>query len=157
MYLINVSPKKEDKIKEIIKNIFGNDVEVYIPKVVEEDKGKIKERKVSPGNIFINTSLPLDEGEYFYKLKNIKGIYRITKLHQRDTEQFSNFKMNMEKRKEDNISEFKIGDTVEVVFGPFLGYKGKIVSVNKNTLKVSMNVFGRDTDVELSKEYVSII
>lgn len=46
---------------------------------------------------------------------------------------------------------FSAGDTVRVKEGPFENFEGKVVEINekKGTVKVSMEVFGRSTNVEL--------
>jgi transcriptional antiterminator NusG len=46
---------------------------------------------------------------------------------------------------------FNKGEIVRVVEGPFVDYTGKIEEVNaeREKLKVMINIFGRDTPVEL--------
>ncbi len=48
-------------------------------------------------------------------------------------------------------SDFQKGDLVQIIDGPFTGYKGvvKDVDTNKGKLKVLVNVFERETPVEL--------
>jgi transcriptional antiterminator NusG len=47
--------------------------------------------------------------------------------------------------------EFKVGDSVRVVDGPFTDFHGKVgeISPEKGKLKVMVNMFGRETPVEL--------
>jgi transcriptional antiterminator NusG len=47
--------------------------------------------------------------------------------------------------------EFNVGDSVRVVDGPFTDFHGKVGEINpdKGKLKVMVNMFGRETPVEL--------
>ena len=47
--------------------------------------------------------------------------------------------------------EYEIGENVRVVDGPFTDFHGKVVEINveKGKLKVLVNMFGRETPVEL--------
>ena len=47
--------------------------------------------------------------------------------------------------------DFEIGSTVKVVDGPFKGFEGKVSEIDKERgkIKVLVNMFGRDTPVEL--------
>ncbi len=53
-------------------------------------------------------------------------------------------------------SNFEKGDEVQIIFGPFTGHKGYIDVVNKEkwTIKVLVNVFERETPVELKFDEV---
>lgn len=42
---------------------------------------------------------------------------------------------------------FALGQTVNIVAGPFLGSKGKVIDITLQRLKVLTSVFGRDTEV----------
>ena len=46
---------------------------------------------------------------------------------------------------------FRLGDTVRVLSGPFAAFTGRIEGINhaKRLLKVSVEVFGRETPVKL--------
>ncbi|HYR50342.1 MAG TPA: KOW motif-containing protein, partial [Candidatus Eisenbacteria bacterium] len=47
--------------------------------------------------------------------------------------------------------EFQVGESVRVVDGPFTDFHGKVDEINpeKGKLKVLVNMFGRETPVEL--------
>ena len=48
-------------------------------------------------------------------------------------------------------ADYQQGDTVRINEGPFTGFNGVVDDVNleKNTLKVMVTIFGRETPVEL--------
>ncbi len=58
---------------------------------------------------------------------------------------------NLESSKEAPKIVWNKGDTIRVIEGPFADFAGKIEEVNtdREKLKVLINIFGRDTPVEL--------
>jgi transcriptional antiterminator NusG len=58
---------------------------------------------------------------------------------------------NLEKSQEAPKVAWQKGETIRVVEGPFSDFTGKIEEVNtdREKLKVMINIFGRDTPVEL--------
>jgi transcriptional antiterminator NusG len=54
---------------------------------------------------------------------------------------------------------FEKGEGVRVISGPFRGYTGTVDEVNaeKGKLKVLINIFGRDTPVEVNFEHAQKI
>ena len=49
------------------------------------------------------------------------------------------------------LAEYKVGEAVKVLAGPFSGFSGVICEVNteKRKLKVEVKIFGRGTELEL--------
>ena len=47
---------------------------------------------------------------------------------------------------------FRLGDTVRIVSGPFVSFKGKIEGINqgKAILKVKVAIYGRDDPIKLN-------
>ncbi|HEX9750386.1 MAG TPA: transcription termination/antitermination protein NusG [candidate division Zixibacteria bacterium] len=59
--------------------------------------------------------------------------------------------MDTSREKELSEMQYKIGDSVKVIDGPFADFSGTISEVNleRNKLKVMVSIFGRPTPVEL--------
>ena len=59
---------------------------------------------------------------------------------------------NMGMSRLDIANELAIGDTVKVIEGPFTNMFGKITSIDfeKQQLEVALDLFGQETNVELS-------
>jgi len=57
----------------------------------------------------------------------------------------------LSKKSEEFKIKFQVGEYVNVSDGPFEGSEGKILEINeeKGLLKLSINLLGRDTSVEL--------
>jgi len=161
-FLLQTNPwkKQERYIATRIKAIFGDEVNIYIPQVkVHKDKETFVQRRLAPGYCFIvETPIPLDEGENFYKVKSIQGVYGIKRLFNEDIKQLDVLKSNLENYVEDSDlqREVKPGDVVEVKHGPFFGYAGKVIEIKKDRVKISLRIFNRETVVELPKKDVSI-
>ncbi len=56
-------------------------------------------------------------------------------------------------------TDFEIGQPVKVISGPFANFDGNISEINldQGKLKVFVNIFGRQTPVELNFDQVSKI
>ncbi len=130
--------------------------EVLIPTEMElktrNGKRVEVEKKVFPGYVLVLMSLTDDT----YKL--VKGTTGVTgfvssgnkplPLEDREVRRILN---NIETSKEAPKVAWTKGDSIRVVEGPFSEFEGKIEEVNtdRERLKVLINIFGRDTPVEL--------
>ncbi len=164
-YVVNVYSGSEQKVLESIKDLaqkrdlasmFG---EILIPKeeVIEIKKGeKVKsEKKFFPGYILVQMTLT-DETWHL-----VRGISRVSGFLGAKGKPLpiSNAEVQrIVKRVEDsaNVTQhsvtYEIGDTVTVCDGPFASFQGVIEDVesDKERVKVSVTIFGRATNVDLS-------
>ncbi|MBC8065033.1 MAG: transcription termination/antitermination factor NusG, partial [Chlorobia bacterium] len=114
-------------------------------------------RKVFPGYILIQMSLS-DEA---YKLvKSTSGVTGFVQSGNKpvplEEYEVRRILSNLETSKEAPKVSWNKGDAIRVVEGPFSDFSGKIEEVNsdKEKLKVLINIFGRDTPVELEYSQV---
>ena len=49
------------------------------------------------------------------------------------------------------------GQIVRVIDGPFTGFRGEVKKVDKQTAKVDVQVFGRDTPVDLALGQIELV
>jgi len=135
--------------------------EVVIPMedVVEFKNGKkvVVQKKVFPG--YLLCRMRLDDDSWFV-VRNTPGVTgfvgagnKPSPLPRRDVENFLAVKEEGEDttRKGRARLEFDMGETVRVKEGPFADFQGEIVEINEDQLKVKVlvNIFGRETPVEL--------
>jgi transcriptional antiterminator NusG len=134
--------------------------EVAIPMedVVEFKGGKkvTTPKKVFPGYILVRMYLDDDS---WYAVRNTPGVtgfvgsgIKPTPLARREVERFLGVEEAEEKKKAPRFKPaWEIGENVPVVTGPFADFNGVIEAMNVDQQKVTVlvNIFGRDTPVEL--------
>jgi transcriptional antiterminator NusG len=139
--------------------------EVVIPmEEVEEFKGGRKQtvqKKVFPGYILVRCQM---DDESWYCIRNTPGVtgfvgqsrhgQKPTPLSRREVQTFLAAKGDgtggMPTRKKPKL-EFEVGESVRVKEGPFADFAGTIAEINADhlKLKVLVNIFGRETLVEM--------
>ncbi|HEX6299256.1 MAG TPA: transcription termination/antitermination protein NusG [Acidimicrobiia bacterium] len=137
--------------------------EVHIPMedVVEFKGGKkvTVPKKVFPGYILVRMTLDDDS---WYAVRNTPGVtgfvagnaQKPTPLSRREVERFLGVQEEEDKGKPRFKPEWDVGEQVRVVTGPFADFNGVIEELNVDQQKVVVlvNIFGRDTPVELGFE-----
>jgi len=132
--IFNVLVPKEKKIK--IKN----------------GKRKVVEEKIYPGYVLVEMMVTDDSWYVVRNTPNVTGfvgagttpvpvsLKEIESLKKRTGEEEPQYKIEVEK-----------GDLVKIVDGPFKDFDGKVSEVDeeRGKVKVLVNMFGRDTPVEL--------
>jgi transcriptional antiterminator NusG len=135
--------------------------EVVIPMedYVDFKNGKrvVNQRKMFPGYLLVRAEL--DDTAWFV-IRNTPGVTgfvgqgaKPSPLPRRDVESFL-----MPKGGEEQVTtrtkprlEYELGETVRVKEGPFADFSGEVIELNEDQLKlkVLVNIFGRETPVEL--------
>jgi transcriptional antiterminator NusG len=136
--------------------------EVVIPMedVVEIKNGKkvTVPRKMFPGYILVRMYLDDDS---WYAVRNTPGVTgfvgsanKPVPLSRREVERFLGVKEEEDKKAPRFKPSWEIGDSVRVQTGPFADFNGVIEDINLDQSKVVVlvNIFGRDTPVELNFE-----
>ncbi len=166
-YVLHTQSGYENKVRSNIvartssMNMEERIYEVVIPMedVVEFKNGKkvVVQKKVFPG--YLLCRMRLDDDSWFV-VRNTPGVTgfvgagnKPSPLPRRDVENFLAVKEDGEdtSRKGRARLEFDMGETVRVKEGPFADFQGEIVEINEDQLKVKVlvNIFGRETPVEL--------
>jgi transcription termination/antitermination protein NusG len=135
--------------------------EVVIPMedVVEIKNGKkvVVQKKVFPGYLMVRIDLNDDS---WYVVRNTPGVTgfvgsgaKPTPLSRKEVENILVTKIDGEEpvRKSKPRMEYEVGESVRVKEGPFADFTGTIADINdvQLKLKVLVNIFGRETPVEL--------
>ncbi len=166
-YVIHTQSGYENKVRNNLlartqsMNMEERIFEVVIPleDVVEFKNGKkvIVQKKVFPG--YLLTRMHLDDDSWFV-VRNTPGVTgfigagnKPSPLPRKDVESFLAVKEEGDEpaRKGRPRLEYSMGETVRVKEGPFADFQGEIVEINEDQLKlkVLVNIFGRETPVEL--------
>ncbi len=142
--------------------------EIAIPmeEVTEFKAGKkvVSQKKMFPGYLLIRCSLDDDS---WYVIRNTPGVTgfvgagnKPTPLSRKDVEGFIQTEdgptEEAPKRARPRL-EYELHETVRVKEGPFADFSGEIVEINEDHLKmkVLVNIFGRETPVELEFSQVA--
>jgi transcriptional antiterminator NusG len=145
------SMNMEDKIFEVV---------IPIEDVIEFKGGKkqVVQKRVFPGYLMVRMYVDDDS---WYVVRNTPGVTgfvgsgaKPVPLATREVEKILQVKP-VERLKP--RLEFEVGESVRVVTGPFANFTGTIsdINVDQSKLKVLVNIFGRETPVELSFEQVA--
>jgi len=129
--------------------------------VVEFKNGKkvVVQKKMFPGYLLVRAHL---DDDAWYVVRNTPSVVNFvgsggkpSPLLRREVENFLQVKeegapATPNKRKTARL-EYEMGETVRVKEGPFADFSGEIVEINEDQLKVKVlvNIFGRETPVEL--------
>ena len=173
-FVVHTQSGYEKKVKQNLEarissmNMEERIHEVVIPMedVVEVKNGKkvISQKKVFPGYLLVRCNLDDDS---WYVVRNTPGVTgfvgqgaKPSPLPRRDVEAFLMVKPEGEEvatRKGKPRLEYELSETVRVREGPFADFSGEIVEINEDQLKVKVlvNIFGRETPVELEFSQVA--
>ena len=169
-YALHVLSGQEKKVKESLERRAKTDEmgdlirEVVIPteRVSEVKRGKKieSERKLHPGYVYINMYLRDEEKKLvektWYFVRETNGVIGFADGDNPQPIRASEVETmlgQMREREEKVLPKvaFNIGDKVKVGDGPFQNQEGLIegVDMERGKLKVSVNMFGRSTSLEL--------
>jgi transcriptional antiterminator NusG len=139
------------------------DVVVPMEDVMEIKGGKkqVVQKKVFPGYLLVKMTYDNDS---WYVVRNTPGVtgfvasgtgQKPTPLPRREVEKFLAAKS--EETKPAFRLEFEEGDVVRIISGPFTDFNGTIseINVDQSKLKVMVNIFDRETPVELGFDQVA--
>ncbi|MGA3267157.1 MAG: transcription termination/antitermination protein NusG [Verrucomicrobiota bacterium] len=168
-FIIHTLSGQEQKVKESIEKRIKTDEmqdyvkEVLVPmeKVVEvrNQKKTVSSRKLWPGYVFVDMAL-LDEDKNVIEkswsfIKNTQGVIGFLSDPPVPTpaEEVDSIKAQISASEETEKPKvnFDVGETIKINNGPFLNFSGAIEEIDpeRGKLKVTVNIFGRNTPVEL--------
>lgn len=132
--IFNVIVPKEKKIK------------------IKEGKRKTVEEKIYPGYILVEMNVTDDSWYVVRNTPNVTGFVGAgTTPIPVSAEEIADLKKRMEMSEPEFNIEVNIGDLIKITDGPFKDSEGKVSEVDRERgkVKVLVNMFGRDTPVEL--------
>jgi transcription termination/antitermination protein NusG len=174
-FVVHTYAGYENKVKQNLAsrvrsmNVEDRIYEVVIPMedVIEFKSGRkvVVQKKVFPGYLLVRQELDDDS---WYVVRNTPGVTgfvgsgaKPTPLSRREVEDILGVGkvegVEVAQKKARPRLEFETGEQVRVVAGPFADFNGAIseIDVDRSKLKVLVNIFGRETPVELEFGQVS--
>ncbi|VDG89326.1 Transcription antitermination protein nusG [Lysinibacillus sphaericus] len=169
-YVVHTYSGYENKVKANLEKrveTMGMQDKIFRVIVPEEEETDFKEgkkrtvmRKTFPGYVLVEIIMTDDS---WYVVRNTPGVTgfigssgggaKPTPLLPEEVT-FILKQMGVKDRKLE--VDFEIGEMVEVLEGPFAGFQGKVeeIELDQGKVKVSVDMFGRETNMELDFEQV---
>ena len=172
-YVIHSYAGYENKVKSNLEsriasmNMEDSIFEVVIPMedVIEFKAGKkvLVPKKVFPGYLLVRCDLDDDSWRVVRNTPGVTGFVGLgakpTPLSRAEVENILQVKVEgIEPQKKSRPRlEYEVGESVRVREGPFADFTGQIAEINEDQLKlkVLVNIFGRETPVELEFSQVA--
>ncbi|MCF2600785.1 MAG: transcription termination/antitermination protein NusG [Veillonellaceae bacterium] len=168
-YVVHTYSGYENKVLESLKQkvqSMGLENEIFdviIPEKEEVEKKdgveKVIKRKIFPGYVLVNMIV---NEKTWYDVRNTDGVTGFvgsgTKPIPLTEDEYENIlrEMGVEKTKVVHDIDVEVGETVKICSGPFENFAAKVVSVDdeKGKIKALVDMFGRETNVELDFDQV---
>ncbi len=132
--IFNVIVPKEKKIK------------------IKSGKRKVVEEKIYPGYVLVEMIVTDDSWYIVRNTPNVTGFVGAgTTPVPVSSGEIDNLKKRMGVETPQYKIEVKMGDPVKIIDGPFKDFDGKVSEIDneRGKVKVLVNMFGRDTPIEL--------
>ena len=158
-YVAHTYSGYENKVKANIEKTIENrhledqilEVRVPLQEVVEMRNGAAKQvqKKMFPGYVLLNMVMNDDT---WYVVRNTRGVTGFVGPGSKPVPLSEEEMMSLGFKAPDVVVDFAVGDTVVVTAGAWKDTVGVIRTVNESKQSITINVemFGRETPVELS-------
>jgi transcription termination/antitermination protein NusG len=171
-YVVHTYAGYENKVKTNLQTRISSmqmeekifDVVIPMEDVMEIKGGKkqVVQRKVFPGYLLVKM---IYDNDSWYVVRNTPGVTgfvasgtgsKPTPLSRREVEKILAVKEETQVKPAFRL-EFEEGDVVRITMGPFADFTGTIAEINveQSKLKVLVNIFDRETPVELAFDQVA--
>ena len=165
-YVIHTFSGYEQMAKSSLEKLIENnnlsdtifDIKIPMEQTIEEKNGKKKVvlRKLIPSYVFIKM---IYNNDLWHVITNIKGVTGFVGPGSKPVPLTEEEMYNMGlKREQEVVYEFEVGDTVQVVSGVWENTEGivRVINHEKKSLTISIDMFGRETPVEIGFEDVRV-
>lgn len=162
-YVVHTYSGYENKVRDSIEKTIENrklqdqifEVKVPLEMVVEIKNGvkKSAQKKMFPGYVLVNMIMNDDT---WYVIRNTRGVTGFvgpgSKPVPLTEEEMRPLGINNDTIRTNIVCEYKLGDSVMVTAGVWESTVGVVKSINegKQSLTINVDMFGRETPVELS-------
>ncbi|QFR38959.1 transcription termination/antitermination factor NusG [Candidatus Gracilibacteria bacterium 28_42_T64] len=169
-YVIQVISGTEENVKQSIfqrRESFGLEdhiLDVFVPThdviSVRATGAQVKKKKnLLPGYILVQMVVTNESWYIVRNTPNVTGFLGAGNIPVPVSgEELEKLKGKLKENAETFETKYQVGDIATIMKGPFEGNEGNIIDVNekKGTVKVNINLLGRDTPIELDFAEVKV-
>jgi len=166
-YVVHTYSGYENKVKANIEKTIENrkfedqilEVSVPMQDVIEVKNGikKSVQKKMFPGYVLLHMVM---NDDVWYVVRNTRGVTGFVGPDSKQPVPLTDLEMRSMGIKKNNevLIEFEVGDTVTVISGVWENTTGQIKQINthKQIVTISVDMFGRETPVEISFSEVKV-
>lgn len=158
-YVVHTYSGYENKVKVNLEKTIENrgleslihDIQVPMEEVVEvkDGKKKVTQKKVFPGYVIVNMIMT---DESWYIVRNTRGVTGFVGPGSKPVPLTETEVETMGINQKVVDMDLQVGETVKVISGPLENFVALIqeISLEKHKIKGLVNMFGRETPVELN-------
>ena len=162
-YVVHTFSGYENKVATNLETIVANrglqdqicEVRVPTETVVEikDNQRKEVERKIFPGYVLVKMVM---NDENWFIVRNIRGSTGFVGPNGKPVPLTEKEIAALGVEKKEIIVNYAVGDTVSITDGPLENFSGKVDEIDqeKNMVRVTISMFGRETSVELELDQV---
>jgi transcriptional antiterminator NusG len=169
-YVIHTYSGYEDRVAENLRqrietmHMHDTIFDIIVPKEnqieIKNGKRRVVERRIFPGYVLVQMNVTEDSWYVVRNTPNVTGFVGSgTTPIPMSEDEIRHIQKRMGVEEPKFMIDFTVGETVNIVDGPFRGFDGMIneIDESKGKIKVLVNMFGRETPVELDSLQVKKI
>lgn len=166
-YVVHTYSGYENKVATTLQTVVENrkiqDLiqEIMVPtetvvEITETGKKKEVDRKIFPGYVLIKMIMT---NETWYIVRNTRGCTGFVGPESKPVPLTDEEVARLGVDKKQVEVDYGVGDSVKVIDGPLEGFFGVVdeLDVEKNKVRVTVSMFGRETPVELELNQVFLV
>ncbi|MBL0690703.1 MAG: transcription termination/antitermination factor NusG [Alphaproteobacteria bacterium] len=166
-YVVHVQSGCENQVKEALQEKvdasanggFGNIlVPTYEKTEIKGGKKELVQKKTFPGYIIVEMVMSDENFQTVRRTPKALGFLNQKNvpvpMASKDVDKLLNINNGDDNGENPFATDiiYEIGEVVKVIEGPFMSFQGQIIAVedDKKRIKLSISIFGRDTQVDLN-------
>ena len=162
-YVVHTYSGYENKVATNLEKIVENRQlqdwihEIHVPtEIVSEVKDGQKrdvERKIFPGYVLVKMIM---SDENWFVVRNVRGCTGFVGPNGKPVPLTEKEIAALGVEKKEIVVDYAVGDTVSITDGPLENFSGRVDEIDqeKNMVRVTISMFGRETSVELELDQV---
>ena len=165
-YVVHTFSGYENKVATNLETIVENrhlqdwihEIRIPTETVVEvtDNKRKEVERKLFPGYVLVKMVMTDDS---WFVVRNTRGCTGFVGPNGKPTPLTEEEVLALGVEKREIQIDYAVGDMVQIIDGPLENFSGKVeeIDMEKNRVRVTVSMFGRETPVELDLDQIESI